>query len=479
MYSDVMRLNDELDYYKARDHILSSSQKQEHREGQIRRMAQEDFERRIEDRKKAQEEAKEEIEQARLQAEQIAREKLEAERKAEEATRRREEEQKQRMKQQIRLELEAEKQAEEAERKSKARAEEKLEMLIRAKMSETFENFMETATKRLQTMERSGHSQEGDLKSDVEEHGENSNHTGDDKVSCSGRSASRSQPSPVNSPDHSSTTSTYKSDVGALSRNGREWGQDSVSVPEAAPDPPSADYDIEEDAIPDPVHSRRSRKPYSCRDTSSRSRGRTRHRSNASDTLQLSVSSQEYWVPETPDFIQQIAHTVAGILRGATYDGESMTLPPMSPSSPSLPITINKYLEGQPRVSTNKVPLRTERMNASSGVSDGTVSISDEQGINNFLSTQDTEYQNRGRMGFRSSESMTRVNSVASAGATSLKARMSPAPDVMVRPEESQGTTMMGLLVTEVTNNGGRGRIGDGKLQHFTVSSYTCVRSSI
>lgn len=320
-YPDMFRLEAELEGYRARDDNLRFTYQQEIREAQIRKEVEENYKVQLEERKRVREEAKKELEQARLEAEKAAREKLETERKAEEAVRKREEEQATRLEREIRLKVEAEKQAEEAEKKAKARMEENLELLMKTKMAEKFDDLLESAKERLQVSEKPSPPQRAPAKFGTRE---KSKYDASDGYTIDGDEApyrdQSSRPGPHKPAGHSYATSSYRPEKDTLSPSEDEWEKVPRPVPVEVPDPPSFEFDSEEEDIPHPDFSRRPRWPRPYHDTSSRSRGRTRHRSHLSGTSRYSHQSQDYQTPMSPDLVQQIARAVADILREPGYD---------------------------------------------------------------------------------------------------------------------------------------------------------------
>ncbi|CAJ0551513.1 Ff.00g114430.m01.CDS01 [Fusarium sp. VM40] len=320
-HPDMFRLEAELERYRARDDNFRFTRQQEIREAEIRKEVEENYKIQLEERKRVREEAKKELEQARLEAEKAAREKLETERKAEEAVRKREEDQAKRLEREIRLMVEAEKQAEEAEKKAKARMEENLELLMKTKMVEKFDDLLETAKERLQAPEKPSPSQRVPARSTTREKSKydvSDGYTVDvNEVPYRDQS---SRPVPSKPASYSYTTSSNRPEKDTLSPSEDEWEKVPRPVPVEVPDPPSFEFDSEEEDIPHPNYSRTPRWPQPYRDTSSRSRGRTRHRSHLSGISRYSQQSQDYQTPMSPDMVQQIARAVADILREPSYE---------------------------------------------------------------------------------------------------------------------------------------------------------------
>jgi hypothetical protein len=249
----MFRLEAELERYRARDDNLRFTHQQEIREAQIRKEVEENYKVQLEERKRVREEAKKELEQARLEAEKAAREKLETERKAEEAVRKREEEQAKRLEREIRLKVEAEKQAEEAEKKAKARMEESLELLMKTKMVEKFDHLLETTKERLQVPEKPSPSQRAPTKSGTRER---SKYDASDGYTIDGDDVpyrdQSSRPGPSKPAGHSYATSSYRPEKDTLSPSEDEWEKVPRPVPVQVPDPPSFEFDSEEEDIPHP-----------------------------------------------------------------------------------------------------------------------------------------------------------------------------------------------------------------------------------
>lgn len=317
-HPDIFRLEAELERYRAREDSLQFTQQQEIREAQIRKEVEENYKVQLEERKRLREEAKKELEQARLEAEKFAREKLDAERKAEEAVRKREEEQAKRLEQEIRLKVEAEKQAEEAEKRAKAQMEENLELLMKTRMAEKFDDLLETAKERLQIADKPSPSPRSPRKSSTRG---KARYETSDIYTIDGEDVDQSgRPGSSKTGGRSYATSSYKPEKDTLPPSEDEWEKVPSAVPLQVPDPPTFEFETEDEDIPHADFSQRPHWPRSYRDASSRSRGRTRHRSHASGTSRYSHRSQDFQSPMSPDLVQQIAHAVADILRGPDYD---------------------------------------------------------------------------------------------------------------------------------------------------------------
>ncbi|KAI9158777.1 kinetoplast-associated protein KAP [Paramyrothecium foliicola] len=135
---EKLRLEAELAAFKAKQEEAKAAALQAEREAQIRKDAEDAFQRRMEDLRRAQEEAKIEIEKAKAEAERAARERIEAERKAEEERARQHAEAMQRAEEKARMKFEADLKEAEERRKREEEARARAEEAARLRLEEAY-----------------------------------------------------------------------------------------------------------------------------------------------------------------------------------------------------------------------------------------------------------------------------------------------------------------------------------------------------
>jgi len=131
---EMEKIKAQLELLQAEKSKKDEAEKQAAIETKIRKDAEEAFQRRMDEMKKAQEEAKKEIEKAKADAERAARDRIEAERKAEEDRRKAHDLQMKRLEQEARDKLDAERRADEEKKKRDAEVAAIAEAALKAKI---------------------------------------------------------------------------------------------------------------------------------------------------------------------------------------------------------------------------------------------------------------------------------------------------------------------------------------------------------
>ncbi|KAJ4135235.1 hypothetical protein NW768_004856 [Fusarium equiseti] len=152
---EKVRLRAELAAYQVTEERVKASEKQREREKQIRKEAEAELQRKMEDIQKSRDEVKKDLEKVKKEAEEDTWKRAQTAQREHEAKQAEQERQAKIMESEIRIKIEMERKTEEAEKRAREKLEHEMELRLQEKIKGKMDDFMELAKQRFLTIERS------------------------------------------------------------------------------------------------------------------------------------------------------------------------------------------------------------------------------------------------------------------------------------------------------------------------------------